>query len=108
MNHTFALLQQWQGTTKDTPLEEVVLPSKVCYYTFVMKKNVSSSSMKKIFEDPKLRGKHVIVIAGHIFTARTGKEAVKLFNKVTSRYPGKEPTVAYIPKADSLILIVCR
>jgi hypothetical protein len=62
----------------------------------------------KIFQDPKLKGKHVILIAGKIFTARTGKEAVKTFNKVTKQYPNQQPTVTYIPKEDSLILVLCR
>ena len=66
------------------------------------------SDMKKIFGDPKLRGKHIIMIAGHLFTADTGKEAVKIFNKVTKQYLGQQPTVTYIPKAESLVLIICR
>jgi len=72
------------------------------------RKTILSSETKKIFQDPKLKGKHIIMIAGRIFTARTGKEAVKIFNKVTKDYPGKEPTVTYIPKVESLILIICR
>ena len=72
------------------------------------RKAILLSKTKKIFQDPKLKGKHIIVIAGHIFTARTGKEAVKIFNKVTKDYPGEQPTVTYIPKAESLILVVCR
>lgn len=66
------------------------------------------SEMRKVFENPKLKGKHIIVIAGNIYTASTGKEAVKIFNKVTKQYPGQQPTVTYIPKAESLILIICR
>lgn len=72
-----------------------------------MKKTVKSS-MKKIFQDPKLKGKHIIMIGDQIFTARTGKEAVKIFNKVTKDYPTLQPTVTYIPKEESLILIICR
>lgn len=67
-----------------------------------------SYSMKKIFQNPKLRGKHIIVIAGHIYTARTGRGALKIFNKITKEYPGEQPTVTYIPKAESLILVICR
>lgn len=62
----------------------------------------------KIFQDPKLKGKHLILIAGQIFTAQTGKEAVRTFNKVTKQYPNQQPTVTYIPKEDSLILAICR
>jgi len=64
--------------------------------------------MKKIFQDPKLRGKHIIMVGDQVFTARTGKEAVKIFKEVTKDYPGLQPTVTYIPKAESLILVICR
>lgn len=65
-------------------------------------------AVEKIFQDPKFRGKHIIVVAGRVFTAKTGKEAVKIFNKVTAKYPHAKPNVAYIPKAESLILFLCR
>lgn len=68
----------------------------------------SSANMEKLFQNPKLRGKHVILIAGQIFTAQTGKEAIKIFNKVTKQYPDQQPTVTYIPKVDSLILVIWR
>ena len=68
----------------------------------------SPSDMKKVFENPRLRGKHIIMIAGHLFAARTGKEAIKIFNKVTEQYLGQQPTVTYVPKAESLILAICR
>ena len=72
------------------------------------KKSNLSDEAKKIFQDPSLKGKHIIMVAGHIFTARTGKEAVKIFNKVTKDYPGQQPTVTYIPKVESLILVIWR
>ncbi len=62
------------------------------------------SGIKKLLQDPKLQGKHIVMVAGHIFTAKTGKEAVKIFNKVTGKYPKDTPTVTYIPKADTLVL----
>lgn len=84
------------------------LGKQICYYNCVKQKTSSLSRVTKIFQDPKLKGKHVIMIGGHVFTARTGKEAVKIFNKVTKDYPGEQPTVTYIPKAESLILVICR
>ena len=66
-----------------------------------------NSGIKNIFQDPKLKGKHIVMIAGRIFAARTGKEAIKIFNKVTKQYPNQQPTVTYIPKEDSLILVIC-
>ena len=62
------------------------------------------SEIKKVLENPKFQGKHIIMIAGRIFSARSGKEAIKIFNRVTAQYPHAKPTVTYIPKAESLIL----
>lgn len=61
--------------------------------------------IKKIFGNPKFRGKHIVAVEGQVFTARTGKEAVRLFNKTVKKYPGKTPTVTYVPKAESLVLV---
>lgn len=84
------------------------LSKQICYYNCMKQKINPLSRATKIFQDPKLKGKHVIMIGGHVFTARTGKEAVKIFNRVTKQYPKEKPLVTYIPKADSLILILCR
>lgn len=50
------------------------------------------------------KGKHVMVVADKIFTAKTGQEAKKLWQKLRKQYPEKMPLVTYIPRADSLIL----
>ena len=67
-----------------------------------------TSNINKILQDQKLKGKHVIIVAGHVYTASTGKEAVNLFHKLIKKYPGEKPTVTYVPKAESLILVVWR
>jgi len=61
-------------------------------------------TMEKIISNPRYKGKHVIVIAGKVFTARTGKEASKILSKVEKKYPREIPAITYIPKADTLIL----
>lgn len=66
-----------------------------------MKKGI----FKKIWGNPRYAGKHVIVIAGKVFTAKTGGEASQLFDKVVRKYPGKIPSLTYVPKAESLILV---
>lgn len=54
--------------------------------------------------NPRYRGKHIIMIKGKIYTSQCGKEAASLFDKLTKKYPGRIPTLAYIPKEDALIL----
>jgi len=63
-------------------------------------------SMEKIWGNPRYAGKHVIIIAGKVFAAKTGKEASRLFDKLVRKYPSKTPTLTYIPKAESLILFM--
>lgn len=60
--------------------------------------------MIEIFKNPRYRGKHVILAAGRIFTAKTGEGAAKILSKIREEYPETTPEVAYLPKARSLIL----
>ena len=66
-----------------------------------MKKKIT---MPEIFKNPRYRGKHVILIAGKIFTAKTGEGAAEILKKLEKKYPEIIPEVAYLPKARSLIL----
>ena len=60
--------------------------------------------MLNIFKDPRYRGKHVILAAGKIYTAKTGEGAAAILKKIRKEYPHTTPEVAYLPKARSLIL----
>lgn len=55
--------------------------------------------------DPAYRGKHVIIIGGKVYTAKTGSQANKILDKLEKKYPKEIPEITYIPKADTLILI---
>ena len=66
-----------------------------------MKKTIA---MLDIFKNPRNRGKHVILVAGKVFTAKTGEGASELLKKLEKKYPKVIPEVAYLPKARSLIL----
>jgi len=61
-------------------------------------------SMIDIFKNPRYRGKHVILAAGKIYTAKTGDGAAEILKKIRKKYPDVTPEVAYLPKAHSLIL----
>jgi len=65
---------------------------------------INSSGIFKISANPKYRGKHLVMIAGEVFAAKTAKEAVKIFDRLTKKYRNQTPTITYIPKADTLIL----
>lgn len=57
-----------------------------------------------VFQNPKYRGKHVILAAGKIYTARTGEGAADILRKIREKYPDVTPEIAYFPKAHSLTL----
>lgn len=69
-----------------------------------MKKQVSDLTMISIMSNPRYKGRHLIVIAGKVFAAKTGKEANKILDKLEKKYPNEIPAITYIPKADALIL----
>lgn len=69
-----------------------------------MKKKSQKLTMVNIMSSSSYKGKHVIVVAGKIFTAKTGKEASKILDMVEKKYPNETPAITYIPKADALIL----
>lgn len=60
--------------------------------------------MMKVMENPRYRGKHIIVAAGKVFTAKTGERAGEILEMIRKKYPKEIPAITYIPKADSLIL----
>jgi len=69
-----------------------------------MKKEARKLTMVNIMSNPKYKGKHIIVIAGKVFTAKTGERADKLLDNLEKKYPKEIPAITYIPKADALIL----
>lgn len=61
-------------------------------------------SMMDIFKNPRYRGKHIILAAGKVYTAKTGEGAAAILKKLEKSHPDVTPEVAYLPKAHSLIL----
>jgi len=70
-------------------------------YNGYMKKTIS---MPEIFKNPKYRGKHIILAAGKLYTAKTGEGAAKILKEIRKKNPEITPEIAYLPKAHSLIL----
>lgn len=70
------------------------------------KKLSEQKIITSIMSNPKYQGKHIVAIAGKVFTAITGDKAAKIFDEQTKKYPGEIPITTYIPKADTLILLV--
>lgn len=66
--------------------------------------NTDENLMEQVLSDPQYKGKHVVVVAGKIFTARTGEGAAKILDEVDEQYPDDVASITYIPDADTLIL----
>lgn len=66
---------------------------------------ISKNLLLKIYQSPKYKGKHIIAIGGKIYATKTGKAKSELLDKLLKKYPSTTPTITYIPKVDSLILI---
>lgn len=64
--------------------------------------------LAEIFSNPAYFGKHVVVVDGEVFVANTGDEAVRILEKVRKEHPTKKPVLSYIPKEETLILIVWK
>lgn len=60
--------------------------------------------MVSVLSNPRYRGKHVMVIKNKVYTARSGKVANRILDKLEKRFPREVPALTYIPKEDTLIL----
>jgi hypothetical protein len=67
-----------------------------------MKKHIT---MHDIFKDPQYSGKHVILAAGKVYTAKTGRGASKILEDIRKNQPEVTPEIAYIiPHGRTLIV----
>ena len=69
-----------------------------------MKKQVKKLTMHHFFGNPYYRGKHVVLVAGKSFTAKTGEGAAKILRDIRIKYPHAIPEIAYIPQKGLLTL----
>lgn len=71
-----------------------------------MRRKVNSEAklLQRLVANPRYRGKHLIVIAGKVFMARSGAEAPRLFDRLTQKHRQATPTLVYVPKTGALVL----
>lgn len=61
--------------------------------------------MRTIFDNPKYRGKHVILAAGKVYTAKTGKKALEILGKIRKKDPEVVPEICYLPRKNKLHVV---
>lgn len=66
--------------------------------------NGADKLLRRLAANPRYRGKHLIVVEGKVFIARSAADAPRLFDRVTRAHRHATPTLLYIPRADALIL----
>ena len=75
-----------------------------------MKTNGRSTSpirlIAKVYANPRYRGKRVILIHGRVFPSPAGKPGFRKLQALLQRYPAETPTIVYVPKAETLILLL--
>ena len=72
-----------------------------------MKNKTSTQSLLiKLYQNPQYKGKHIIIIGGRVYATKTGKAKSELLDKLLKKFPKETPTITYIPKVDTLILLI--
>ncbi|OGK12158.1 hypothetical protein A3C98_04880 [Candidatus Roizmanbacteria bacterium RIFCSPHIGHO2_02_FULL_37_15] len=71
----------------------------------MVKAHVKKNLLLQVYDNPSYKGRHIIIIGGKVYATKTGKAKTQLLNKLLKKYPKETPTITYIPKVDSLILL---
>lgn len=73
-----------------------------------MKKANTNQLIAKLSQDPQYEGKQVVVMGKeiHILSTKNKAQRAKLLISLVEKYPRQTPTIAFIPKQDTLILIL--
>jgi hypothetical protein len=59
------------------------------------KKNIT---MMEALNDPKYRGKHLILFDGQLYVTKTAEESTKILKKLWKENPTVTPEIAFMPK----------
>ena len=66
----------------------------------------SDALLRKVLRTPSYRGKHVILVHGRIYSASSRAEMRRVFDQAIREFPGETPLLAYVPRADALVLVL--
>jgi len=67
-------------------------------------KSMTNRDINKIYNNPRLAGKHVIIMGDKTYTAKSGRGKTELLRRLIRQHPKITPLITFIPKADTLIL----
>ena len=66
----------------------------------------TASLIAKVYANQRYRGKRVIIIHGKVFPSPGGQSGFRQLKALLQRYQEETPTIVYVPKAESLILVL--
>ena len=66
----------------------------------------SEGLVAKVSANPRYRGKWLIIIHGKVFSHPRGMAGVRKVKALLKHYPRETPTIVYVPKAETLILLL--
>ena len=66
----------------------------------------TAAALKRVLTSRSYRGKHVILVGGKVYAASSGRQLTRLFDRLVKEHPGETPTLAYVPAAQTLVLIL--
>jgi hypothetical protein len=70
------------------------------------KRPSTEALLRRVLRSASYRGKHVILVHGKVYAATSSVEMRRLFERVIKEFPGETPTLAYVPRADALVLVL--
>jgi len=71
-----------------------------------MGKTKKEKLLQSLYSDPKYAGKYVIVLGDKIHAHRSGKKHNQALEELLVANPKETPVITYIPKEETLILIL--
>jgi hypothetical protein len=69
-----------------------------------MRASKTNVKMEDVINNPRYRGKHLILAAGNLYTSKTGEGALEIIEKIREKHPDVTPETAYLPKSRTIII----
>lgn len=66
----------------------------------------TANLIAKAYANPRYRGKRVVIIHGKIFPSANRRKGFHTLKTLLDRYPKETPTIVYVPRAETLILLL--
>ena len=67
---------------------------------------VKDALISHVYREPRYRGKKVLIVGETIVATHWGSSSVKQLKALLRQYPNETPTIVYVPKAETLILVL--